>query len=63
MNSLSSLSPEKNDKEKLYINNNYNVFQSNEIENFAGINLKYQSNNRKFNDSNTNIKSSIFDKK
>ena len=63
MNSLSSLSPEKNDKEKLYINNNYNVFQSNEIENFAGSNLKYQSNNRKFNDSNNNIKSSIFDKK
>ena len=25
MNSLSSLSPEKNDKEKLYINNNYNI--------------------------------------
>ena len=63
MNSLSSLSPEKNDKEKLNINNNYNVFQSNEIDIFTERNLKFESNNRKFNKSNNNIKSSIFDKK
>ena len=62
MNSLSSLSPEKNDKEKLYIDNNFNVFQSNEID-IPESNSKYGSNNKKFNDKIKNIKSSLFNKK
>ena len=62
INSLSNISSEKNDKEKLYIDNNFNVFQSNEID-IPESNSKYGSNNKKFNDRSKNIKSSLFNKK
>ena len=62
INSLSNISSEKNDKEKLYIDNNFNVFQSNEID-IPESNSKYGSNNKKFNDKSKNIKSSLFNKK